>query len=111
MSIDHQQYGRDLVVRLAGELDLVSAAAFRTLADGLIDRNRVRNLYISLEQVTFLDSSFLGALIGRHKRIQQAGGRTGIIAPQPAVRPLLEIAGIFRLMPEYESERKALSAG
>jgi stage II sporulation protein AA (anti-sigma F factor antagonist) len=109
--IDHQIIGKDLVVRPEGELDLVAAAAFRHLVDDLVGTRRIRNLYVNLERVTFLDSSFLGALIGRHKRVRAEGGKTGLIAPRPSVRPLLQVSGILKLMPLFESERRAISAG
>lgn len=111
MQIEYQLIENDLVVRLSGELDLVSATSFKTLVDDLIDRRRIRNLYVNMQWVTFLDSSFLGTLIGRHKRIQLTGGRTGIVAPCPTIRPILEISGILRIMPEFDSEQRALSAG
>lgn len=111
MFIDHQQHGNALVVRLAGELDLVAAAEFKRLVDDLLDRRKVRNLYVNLERVTFLDSSFLGALLGRYRRITQEGGRMGVIRPHASVRPTLELSGVFRTMEEFGSEPEALTAG
>jgi stage II sporulation protein AA (anti-sigma F factor antagonist) len=99
------------VVRLSGELDLVQGAAFKRLVDDLLDRRKARNLFVNLEYVTFLDSSFLGALLGRYRRITQEGGRVGIIHSPVAVRPTLELSGVFRLMEEYRSEMEALAVG
>ena len=106
-----QHIGQSLVVRLAGELDLVTAAEFRRVVDDLLDRRRVRNVYVNLERVTFIDSSFLGALLGRYRRISQEGGRMGVIRPQGSVRPTLEVSGIFRTLTEFGSESEALAAG
>lgn len=111
MSMEHQLFGDSLVVRLSGELDLVAAAHFKQLVDDLLDWGRVRRLYVNLERVTFVDSSFLGALLGRYRRISQQGGSMGLICPPGSVRPTLELAGLFRLMAEYKSEPDALSAG
>jgi stage II sporulation protein AA (anti-sigma F factor antagonist) len=109
--MDCQLVGNSLVVRLSGELDLVVAAEFKRVVDDLLDRRKARNLYVNLERVSFLDSSFLGALLGRYKSIHQLGGRMGIIRPQPAIRPTLELSGVFRTMQEFGSEPEALSAG
>lgn len=111
MAIESQLTGSNLVVRLEGELDLVSAAAFKRLVDDLLDRRKARNLYVNLERVTFLDSSFLGALLGRYRRIRQAGGRMGVINPAGCIRPTLELSGVFRTMDEFGSEPEALSTG
>lgn len=109
--MEFQQVGESLVVRLAGELDLVAAAEFKRLVDDCLDRRKVRNLFVNLEGVAFLDSSFLGALLGRYRRISQAGGRMGIVRVPGPIRPTLELSGIFRTMPEYRSEPEALNAG
>lgn len=106
-----QQVGQSLVVRLSGELDLVAAADFKQVVEDLLERRKVRNLYVNLERVTFLDSSFLGAMLGRYRRISAEGGRMGVIRPAGSIRPTLELSGIFRTMAEYGSEPEALSAG
>lgn len=111
MAMETQQIGHSLLVRLEGELDLVAAAEFKGLVDDLLDRRRTKNVFVNLERVTFLDSSFLGALLGRYRRIQQAGGRMGVIRPARSIRPTLELSGIFRTMDEFSSEPEALSAG
>jgi stage II sporulation protein AA (anti-sigma F factor antagonist) len=109
MALEYQLTGENLVVRPAGELDLVAAAEFKHLVDDLIDRRKVRNLYINLERVSFLDSSFLGALLGRYRRITQGGGRMAVIRAPGPVRPVLELSGVFRLMSEFPSESEALA--
>lgn len=110
MPLEYQLLDQNLVVRLAGELDLVAAAEFKRVVDDLLDRRKARNLYVNLERVTFLDSSFLGALLGRYKRINQAGGRMGIIRTPGSVQPTLELSGVYRMMKEFGSEPEAISS-
>ena len=109
--MDSQLNGRSLVVRFTGELDMVAAAELKAAVDDLVDRGKVINLYVNLERVTFLDSSFLGALLGRYRRLTQLGGRVGLIRPAGPVRPTLELSGIFKTMAEYGSEAEAMAAG
>ncbi|MFZ5823690.1 MAG: STAS domain-containing protein [Bacillota bacterium] len=111
MSMEYQLVEHSLVVRLSGELDLVAAAEFKRVVEDLLDRRPARNLFVNLEQVTFLDSAFLGALLGRYRRISGAGGRMGVIGTPGTVRPTLEMSGIFRTMEEYGTESEALRAG
>jgi stage II sporulation protein AA (anti-sigma F factor antagonist) len=107
--MEHLTVGASLVTRLTGELDLVAAAEFRRLADDLLDRRKVRHLVVNLERVTFLDSSFLGALLGRYKRLRMEGGRMVLVGTPPTVRPTLEAAGIYAILREVPSESEALS--
>ncbi|HYF93457.1 MAG TPA: anti-sigma F factor antagonist [Symbiobacteriaceae bacterium] len=107
--MEHLTVGSNLVTRLSGELDLVAAAEFRRLVDDLVDRRKIRHLVVNLERVTFLDSSFLGALLGRYKRLQQEGGRMAVVGTPPSVRPTLEASGIYKILSEYRSEADALT--
>ena len=107
MALEYQIAGNNVVVRMGGELDLVSAAEFKRVVDDLLDRRKARNLFVNLERVTFLDSSFLGALLGRYRRINQIGGRMGIVKPPAAIRPTLELSGILRTMEELSGEPQA----
>ncbi|HWI61641.1 MAG TPA: anti-sigma F factor antagonist [Symbiobacteriaceae bacterium] len=109
MTMEHHTVGAYLVTRLAGELDLVGAAEFRKLADDLLDRRKVRHLVVNLERVTFLDSSFLGALLGRYRRLKMEGGHMVLVSIPPSVRPALEASGLFKIMNEYPSESDALA--
>ncbi|HYF80119.1 MAG TPA: anti-sigma factor antagonist [Symbiobacteriaceae bacterium] len=109
MPLEYLTVGASLVTRLTGELDLVAAAEFRRLADDLLDRRKVRHLVVNLERVTFLDSSFLGALLGRYKRLRMEGGRMVLVGTPPTVRPTLEAAGIYAILREFRSESDALS--
>lgn len=109
--MEWQIVGRNLIVRLHGELDLVNAGRFRQAVDEILDRGRASNLYVNLSGVTFMDSSFLGALLGRYRRIEQAGGKMGLIAAPGPLRPTLEISGLLRTMPGYRTEEEALAAG
>lgn len=109
--MEHQLVGNTLVVRLQGELDLVVAAQFKQGVDDILDRRPVRYLVVNLERVTFVDSAFLGALLGRYRRLRAAGGRMAIAGTPGSVKPTLELSGIFRTMEAYGSESEAITAG
>jgi anti-sigma F factor antagonist len=108
--MEYERFGLTLMLRPAGELDLVAADLFRRVADDLIDRGRIQHLFVNLERVQFLDSSFLGALMGRHRKIQRAGGRMGLVRVPESLRPFLQAGGAFKVLAEYESELQALTA-
>ena len=110
-AMEYELVGQSLIVRLAGELDMVAAARFRETVEELMDRRPVRHLYVNLARVTFVDSAFLGSLFGRYRRVSRDGGRVGVIGVPPQVRSALELSGVFRTMDEFRTEQEALSAG
>lgn len=109
VTMEHATVGANLVTRLTGELDLVAAAEFRRVVDDLLDRRKARHLVVNLERVTFLDSSFLGALLGRYRRLHMEGGRLILVGTPRSVRPTLEAAGLYQIVTEYPSESDALT--
>ena len=110
MRIEHEVSERGILVRLAGELDVASADAFRNTADRLLAATGSMRLFLNLEGVTFIDSSGLGAILGRYKRISQMNGRMGIIGAAPQVRTILELSGILKIIPLFDSEARALES-
>lgn len=110
MQIFEERAGGTCIMRLAGELDEHTAADFRLRADGAIDSG-CRHLILVLKDLRFVDSSGLGVLMGRYRRIVEHGGQVSLVAPPPHIRALLEMAGIPRLMPLYRSQRQALMGG
>lgn len=97
MGLEHTRDG--VLVRLAGELDEHTAAQFREAVERELDDSGSSNLLLDLSDVTFIDSSGLGALLGRYKRVSQAEGRMAIIAASPQVRRILELSGLLKIIP------------
>ncbi len=110
MVSDYELVGRTLVVRLQGELDLVAAEEFRRIVEKALDQTDARVLLLNLGQVTFIDSSGLGAILGRYRRMTQNQGHVILVGAGPALRPILEMSGLLRIIAHFDSEGEALAA-
>lgn len=108
MLLDTEFRQDTLLVRPGGELDLSVADLLRNNLDETLDREPARNIVFNLSKVTFVDSSVLGVLLGRYKRVTKNGGKVIIVSPQPQVRKILELSGLFSIMGESDSEAEAL---
>ncbi len=95
--------GRALVATLRGELDHHNASRVREELESRIASSGMRNLIFDLSQLRFMDSSGLGILIGRYKMVSALGGQTRIAAPTKEADRLLALAGIYKIIPVYES--------
>ena len=87
-----------LLVRLAGELDDRTAAALRTEIDGLLDDESVRRLVFDLRELRFMDSSGIGLMIGRYKRMRRRGGSVAVFGSDRRIDQIFEMAGLYRLV-------------
>lgn len=108
MLLDVEMKKDTLLVRPNGELDLGVADRFRRTLDETIEKGKARNLVFNLTRVSFVDSSGLGVLLGRYKRVSKNGGKVFIVSPQPQVRKVLDLSGLLRIMNEYSNENEAL---
>lgn len=107
-----RRQGDKLIVRLDGDLDLHAAAAFRESVDEQWSASpRLRHLVVDLGGVGFIDSSGLGALLGRWRSVQGRGGRLVAVGVRPRVRKLLEMAGLLQLIDVAEDGRVARDRG
>src|SRR5919204_1422304 len=98
--------GDALVLSLAGELDLADAPALREALRRAVERASKR-LVVDLTQVTFVDSTILGALV--EARSALGGDAFALAAPGLEVRRALEISGLDRHFRVYETVSSALA--
>jgi stage II sporulation protein AA (anti-sigma F factor antagonist) len=97
-----------LIVRVAGELDMHVADELRQTIDEALDASGAKNILFSLKGVTFIDSSGLGVILGRYKKINLLGGRLAAAnVPAPVAR-ILRLSGVLQIMQVYDSETQAL---
>ncbi|GAX91859.1 anti-sigma F factor antagonist [Effusibacillus lacus] len=109
LQVGTEKIGTTLVVRLAGELDHHTAELVRDRVEQELDKGVCRNLIFTLEQLVFMDSSGLGVILGRYKRISQLGGRMSLCAVNDSMRKLFELSGILKILPVYDTETRALT--
>lgn len=108
--MEKRLYGRILVCYLAGELDLQAATSLRQELERELDAPMVEQLLLDLSRVTFMDSSGLGVILGRYRQVTDLGKGMAIAGASPAVRRVLELGGLGRLVPFYPTVADALQA-
>ncbi len=97
-----------LLVRLKGELDHHQAEQMRREVDRELDRHQPAALLFNLGGLSFMDSSGVGALLGRYRRISAGGGRLAVCEAPPTIAKITEISGLARIIPFFEQEADAL---
>ena len=110
MPTDVTQNLRDegAVVTAAGEIDLATSPALRTRLQDAIGQNRL--VIVDLSDVTFIDSTGLGVLIGGLRRVNEAAGEMRIVIADPRVLKIFEITGLTGLFSIHSSLAEAASA-
>ncbi|MBD2861377.1 anti-sigma F factor antagonist [Paenibacillus oceani] len=108
IELEHQR--RTLIVRLKGELDHHTAETVKVKMEEAILRGDVNHVVLSMKDLSFMDSSGLGVILGRYKLITSRGGKMVVCDVNPAVYRLFEMSGLFKILSIQDNERLALSS-
>lgn len=88
----------DFTVYLDGEIDHFRAEALRDAVDKTLTSISNSRVVFDMTNVSFIDSSGVGFLIGRYKRMIANGCIAVIKNPKPHIDRMLEMAGIYKII-------------
>ena len=87
-----------LCIRMPKEVDHHGAAGIREHADKLLLDDKVRNIVFDFEDTTFMDSSGIGVIIGRYRKISCFGGKVYAIHADERIRRILRASGMSSII-------------
>ena len=96
------------VVAAPAEIDITNADGLRA-ALGRAAGNGPGTLVVDLTRTRFCDSAGMHALVDAHKRARAEGGQVLLAVSGAAVPRILEITGIDRVLPRFDSVAEALA--
>jgi anti-sigma B factor antagonist len=88
--------GPHVIIRIAGEVDLASSARLATTLDQFVN-DGASTVTLDLSRVTFFDSSGIRVLVRATHDLAETGHPLELATPSPAVRRVLEMAGVLDL--------------
>lgn len=98
--LDSKIVGKTLYVGLSGELDEHSAVLIRKRFDDLIDDSSVDKVIVELSALRFMDSTGIGVLLGRYKKLRAQGVPLYLANPTASVDKILLLSGLYGIMPK-----------
>ncbi len=87
-----------LTVELSGEIDHHNAAVLRIEADEAIQHNLASTVTLDFGEVTFMDSSGIGFVLGRYRIVESYGGSIEVINLSNRLYMMMKLAGLEKLM-------------
>ncbi|WP_125152710.1 anti-sigma F factor antagonist [Clostridium rectalis] len=108
MYLNFENNGDKLLVYMAGELDHHSAEEVRNKIDDRINRDDIKKLIMDFSSVSFMDSSGIGVVIGRYKKLSYNNGTVCITNVSDNVRRVFELSGMFKIINLYDNNEEAL---
>ena len=96
MSITYEN--NTLTVYLTGEIDHHSARGMRERADTELVKRRPGMLILDFSDVSFMDSSGVGLVMGRYKTAAALGCGVQVRGLKPRDRRIMELSGLKKLV-------------
>lgn len=102
MDIRYKKNSTSLTIFVYGELDECSASNAKNILDKvLLDNLNVNKVIFDLSGLSFMDSTGIGLLIGRYKKLIQFNIPSYISGASVATEKVIELAGLYGIMPKY----------
>lgn len=92
-----QNNAEELEIKLSGEIDSGNADAFYAEVCGAFD-SEPKNIHFSCNELTFIDSTTLGAFVKLNKYVTAQGKKIRLSGLQPKIRKLFAICVLDRVM-------------
>ena len=97
MSVSIVAKGEVVTAFLSGEIDHHTAAELRETIDLAANEHKPTLLVLDFKNVSFMDSSGIGLVMGRYKTISELDGELAIVNTSPSIGKVMRLAGMERL--------------
>ena len=97
MAVELQTQEKTLIAILSGEIDHHCAQPMRAEIDAKIDDLQPSVLVLDFAGVTFMDSSGIGLIMGRHRTMEAIDGSVIVRDPPPHIRRVIRLSGMERI--------------
>ena len=97
MPLTVKKQGEKLVASIRGDIDHHSALALRNAIDEAISRFRSITLVLDFSEVTFMDSSGVGLVLGRYRNICANGGENELRGLSLRHMKIMKLSGIEKI--------------
>ncbi len=87
-----------VTISVSGEIDHHNAAVLRLEADEVIQSRLAPNVRLDFNDVTFMDSSGIGFVLGRYRIVDSYGGNIEVVNLSGRLYSMMKLAGLEKLV-------------
>ncbi|MBC7305633.1 MAG: STAS domain-containing protein [Dietzia sp.] len=107
VTVTSRANGDRTVVEVTGEIDVYTAPALREELSSLIDAENT-DLVVDLTQVSFMDSTGLGVLVGALKKVRTLGGDLRLVISQEKILKVFRITALTQVFTIHSTLEESL---
>ena len=97
-----------LVIYVTDDLDHHAVLQLREYSDRLIEAGNIRHIIFDFTDVGFMDSSGIGLIMGRYKKVMFFGGRAAVTNVGDMVNRIFSLSGLYQIIERYDTVDDAL---
>lgn len=97
-----------LVIYVTDDLDHHTVTRLRESSDKLIEAGNARHVIFDFTQVGFMDSSGIGLIMGRYKKVMFLGGRAAVTNVGMVVDRIFQLSGLYQIIEKYDTVEEAV---
>ena len=97
-----------MIVPMPREVDHHVAGNMSREIDLLAESWHVHRIVFDFAGTDFMDSSGIGMIMGRYKKIKALGGKAWIICNNPNATRILEMSGVFKFIEKCQDVHDAV---
>lgn len=98
MESNYSNENKLLIIKLTDEIDQHSADKVRRKIDDEIERFIPRKVVFNFDNISFMDSSGIGMVLGRYKLVKMIGGEFEIINVNKSIQKIFDMSGVTRII-------------
>lgn len=100
----------NIFIRLIGELDQENVGNLRDKLIQIIKERNVKNVVFNMKELTFMDSTGIGIIIGRYNQVKQKNGKVLLCNISNEIQKIVLLSGLARicLICDTEDDTKIL---
>ena len=97
-----------LIINLGEDLDHHNAIHIRGQADKIIMNRNIKDIIFDFSRTNFMDSSGIGVIMGRYKKVTYIGGNVFVTGISDNVDRIFKLSGLYKVLHKYDTIQDAL---
>jgi stage II sporulation protein AA (anti-sigma F factor antagonist) len=105
---DFEVINKCLIIKLMEELDHHNALTIREQSDKLISGKNIKDIIFDFTGSDFMDSSGIGVIMGRYKKIIFTGGKVAVTGVNQSVDRIFRLSGLYKIIHKFNTIEDAV---
>jgi stage II sporulation protein AA (anti-sigma F factor antagonist) len=100
---DFEIINQCLIIKLLEELDHHNAILIREQSDKLISGKNIKDIIFDFTGSEFMDSSGIGVIMGRYKKVIFTGGKVAVTGINQSVDRIFKLSGLYKIIHKFDT--------